>query len=452
MSTAPATLHDMGDTANNALPLPGSWPDGATGTDNEFLVRTGSVMELGAGLHHLAVMADHYVADHDRLPATDIADSSASAQAVDPDVRDRLARQLSEFIDRYKQRIQDELDQIDPDSLTAHVTDPIEWIGLQLAGPIRDSMEDARAALAEVPTDDMALATYLLQYGQALDRRPLLPTMRRALLITAVANAETMLIGVLRRIRYDGGGADRWGSIWNSPELDKAVRRLTRGSIEDWVPQVFADLGVDLPAASCDWDAVREVWARRHVLVHHAGIADQRYVERVAGAVEGTILEVDSEYLRTAIDLLSGFLLGIILTAWATLLDRSTFVVQLAYMYAAIAESERRWPLAENLHMVAARIESDREHAAASQVNGWLARTHWRGSDSVHDDAAHWVTDGLPRRFRLARTILLGELDAAIAMLPELLGSREITTDDLREWPLFVPLRIIPAFQRLLTS
>jgi hypothetical protein len=447
-----ATIHVMSDPTTDAGPPFGSWPGGITGMDSEWILRAGSVMELGTGLHHLAVMADRYVADHDKLPAADIADTSFSARAVAPDLRERLTRKLGEFTDTYKDRIQAELDQLDADSLPEQVTDPFQWMATQLSGPMRDSPDDARAVLAEMPVDNVALMTYLMQYGQALDRRPLLPKMRRALLITSVASAETMLVGVLRRLQYDRGGAARWGPMWDSPELDKEVRRLTRGSIDDWVPRVLTDLGVDLPAASCDWDAVREIWARRHVLVHNAGLADKKYVDRITGAIEGTMLEADGEYVRNAIDLLCGLLLGVILRTWTALPGRSTFAVQFADVYAVTADSEHRWPLAENLHMLAAQLESDHEHAATNQVNAWLARTHWRGPDSVLADAAQWATDDLPRRFSLARTVLLGQRDAAIAMLPQLLGTGEITTNNLREWPLFASLRDIPAFERLVTD
>ncbi len=84
-------------------------------------------------------------------------------------------------------------------------------------------------------------------------------------------------------------------------------------------------------------DSVREIWARRHVLVHNRGLADSKHVARIAGAVEDTILDVDAKYLRNAIDLLCGFGLGVILTAWAALPDRDAFAVQFATIYAATA-------------------------------------------------------------------------------------------------------------------
>lgn len=445
------TLKVMGEPTYGAIPLFGSWQGGFTGTDSEFLVRSGSIMELGTGLHHLAVMAGRYVAEHDKLSAAAVADSSLAAAGVAPEIRARLVRQLDEFTARYKRRIEDELDQLDPDSLAAKMADPLEWLTAQLSGPVREGFKEAPAALAGLPLDNVALTIYLMQYGQALDRRPLLPTMRRALLITAVASAETALSGVLRRLQYDRGGTARWGTMFGSPELDKEIRRLTRGSIEDWTGRVLTEFGLDLPAASCDWDAVREVWARRNVLVHNAGLADKMYVDRMAGVVEGTILEVDDEYLRTAIDLLCGFLLGIIFSAWVALPARSVYVTQLAHVYATIAQSEHRWPLAENLHMLAAQVDLDPEDAATSQVNAWLAHTQWRGPGSVLADVEQWATDELSRRFTLARAVLLGQRDAAISMLPELLEQGEISTDHLRDWPLFASLRDMPAFQRLLT-
>jgi hypothetical protein len=442
----------MGTPVNEADPPFGPWHEGFTATDSEFLLRASSILELGTGLHHLALMADRYVADHDSLTAAEVAGSSASASAVAPGVRSHLADQLDDVTRVYKQRIQDQLDQLDPDSTAAQITDPFEWVITQMREPLHASLNDAGTALAGLAVQDAALGSYLMLHSQALDRKPLLPTMQRALLITAVASAETMLMGVLRRLQYGQGGATRWGPLWNTPDLDKQIRRLTRGSIEDWKPRVLSDLGLNLAPASCDWDAVREVWARRNVLVHNAGLADTKYVERIPSVAVGTPLEIDSEYLRNAIDLLCGFLLGVIFMAWVVLPGRRSFVLQLFTMYATSAAAELRWPLAENLHALIAREESDKDHAAASQVNAWLARAHWRGPDSVLEAVEQWRTDDLPRRFAVARTILLREYDVAIAMLPEILESGEITKDHLLTWPLFESLRAMPNFQRLLAD
>jgi hypothetical protein len=427
------------------------WREGITGTDGEFLLRAGSTLELGTGLHHLAVMADRYVADHDRRSAADVADSSRSARAVATNVRERVAREFGPLADALRQRLADHLDRLDPD---AHplIGDPFEWVAGQMAEPMRASAAGAHGFLSGIAADVDALGPYLLQYSQAAEKEPLLPTMRRAFLITAVASAETMLIGILRRLQYNRGGDKQWGSLVNSPSLDQVMRALTRGSIDAWVPRVRTALDVALPAATCDWESVREIWARRHVLVHNRGIADAKYVARVPGATAGTMLHVDGEYLRTAIDLLCGCLLEVILLAWAARPDRHAFALQYAAMHAAGAETELRWPLAESLHHAAARIDTDTEMAAAHQVNAWLARTRHRGPDSVTDAVRAWPTDELPPRFTLARTVLLNERDTAISMLPGALLRGDVTRNDLRTWPLFDRLRGIAEFDRLATS
>jgi hypothetical protein len=445
------TLHAMSDDSDDLSASFAMWGGGMTGTDGEFILRAGSILELGTGLHHLAVMADRYVADHDQQSATDIAGSSRSAQAVAPEVRERVAREFGPLADALKQRLGDQLDRLDPDALPS-ISDPFEWVAGQMAEPMRASLAGAQGLLSGVPADDDALGPYLLQYSQAVEREPLLPTMRRALLITAVASAETMLIGILRRLQYNCGGDERWGSLVSSPSLDRAMRELTRGSIHDWVPRVRAALDVDLPAATPDWDSVREIWARRHVLVHNRGVTDAKYVARVPRATAGTMLCVDGDYLSTAIDLLCGFLLAIILLAWAARPRRHAFAVQYAAMYAAGAETELRWPLAESLHHAAARIDPDTVMAAAHQVNAWLARTRRAGPDSVIDAVRAWPTDELPPRFRLARTILLDERDTAISMLPGALLRGDVTRSDLRTWPLFDRLRGTAEFDRLALS
>jgi hypothetical protein len=83
-----------------------SWPGDITGTDGELLMRVSSILELGAGLRQLSMMADRYVAEHDRLPAAQIADLSPSAAAVPADMREYAVRQLGVFTDLYRQRIQ----------------------------------------------------------------------------------------------------------------------------------------------------------------------------------------------------------------------------------------------------------------------------------------------------------------------------------------------------------
>ena len=438
----------IGDTG----PPFGSWPEGFAGTDSEFLLRASSILELGTGLHHLTLMADRYVADHDSLTATEIADASECSE-VRRARRASTSRRPTNGVTRvYKQRIQDQLDQLDPDSIAAVITDPFEWVMAQMHGPLRASLDDVGSALAGLPVQDTALGSYLMLYSQAVDRKPLLPTMERALLITAsraprrCSSAYCDAFSTTKAAPVVGGrcGIRQISTSKSVGSLAGASRtgNLAYSVTWDWTWR---------PRRATGTQSAR-VLSPRHVLVHNAGLADTKYVERIPSVAVGTPLEIDGEYLRNAIDLLCGFLLGVIFMAWEVLPGRRSFVLQLFTMYATSAASELRWPLAENLHALIAREESDKDDAAASQVNAWLARTHWRGPDFVIEAVQQWHTDDLARRFAVARTILLREYDPAIAMLPELLACGEITRDHLLTWPLFEPMRDMANFHRLLTD
>ena len=377
-----------------------------TGADSELLLLADSIMDLGIWLQQLAAMAERSVSDTDKMPSVDIG---------------------------------------------AQLVEPFESFASELAESVTDGVGKLSGVMVDLLTEDVALTSYLLQYSQTAKSAPSLSVMRRALLISAVAGAETMLIRVLRPIQHDCEDAALSGPLPETPE-DAVIRRPTRVSIEDWAPRLYCDLGLDLPAAASDWVAVTEVWERTDVLVNSRGLADKKYVERVPGAVLGALLEVDGRYLREAIDLLSGFVLGFAFKTWSVCPGRRNLVIEMATLYAATAESDLRWPLAESLHALLAQLEEDPIQAAANQVSTWLARIHWRGHQSVLDEVDAWLAADLPPRFTLAKMTLLGRLDEAVAMLPSLIDQGEITRDDLRCWPLFELLRGETEFQIFLAA
>ena len=157
---------------------------------------------------------------------------------------------------------------------------------------------------------------------------------------------------------------------------DEAVTKLMKGGIENW-PKNLRDQGfdLDLAGATCDWPAVKEIWARRHVLVHNGSLADEKYLQRVPGATRGATLEVDDSYLRNAIDLLCGFILGAIMGAWDKISPGNRgYVLHLALAYAATAAGEQRWPLAETLNLLAARLMTIRSKPqCTASTAGWRA-------------------------------------------------------------------------------
>jgi hypothetical protein len=428
---------------DDAVLADGPWPDQLDGTDVEFLLREESVVQFGNGLYALAALAERHVAEYDELSATEIAAQSISGRALPPEIRELASQRLAAIMESIGQDWDARIAAAEPVGME-NALDPFGWAAEHFGQRPDRHIEAIKSAFAGLPANASTLG-YLAQYAAASDRTPRLPAMRRALLVTAVSNAEVTISGILNRILHD-----REGGSWQSPERDKAISKIMRGGIEEWEKNFPAKVDIYLPSMSCDWAAVKEIWARRNVLVHRGGIADQKYCQLVSGTAQGTHLEVDGEYLCTAIDLICGFVLGIVYTAWAASPDRRPFIGARATAQAIVAEAEHRWPLAENLYMISALLEESDE-GTRSQVSGWLARVHWRGPDSVIADVTAWDTSSLPPAFTLARLILTGETDDALEMIPQLIKEGEISRDNLDNWPLFDSIRDHQAFQQILT-
>jgi hypothetical protein len=108
--------------------------------------------------------------------------------------------------------------------------------------------------------------------------------------------------------------------------IDDRVDNFLRRSFENWMTW-FANasgLGLTYETLSIDPAVVREVFQRRHIIIHNAGRVSRRYLQNTDHAGEppplGEVLRIDASYVDRAIDELDtvGNLLAV--GAWAKLL------------------------------------------------------------------------------------------------------------------------------------
>jgi hypothetical protein len=151
-----------------------------------------------------------------------------SAQLVPPQLRDALGQRFTSVTGALQQQVQGHLDGLDPSAI-ADVRDPFAWVLAELAPLVSQGLESARDAFADLPVGDYKIFPYMMQLGMATARQPRLPSIRRALLITAVASAESTFRGVLHRLVFD-----RDGGSWDLPAHDLAASKLMEGGIERW--------------------------------------------------------------------------------------------------------------------------------------------------------------------------------------------------------------------------
>lgn len=73
-----------------------------------------------------------------------------------------------------------------------------------------------------------------------------------------------------------------------------------------------------------------------------------------------------------------------------------------------------------------------------------------REKDDVRQEVEQWNVDALTMRYKIAKAALLDDFDKLGALIPKGVRTRDISSADLKQFPLFRALREEPLFLDLL--
>lgn len=233
------------------------------------------------------------------------------------------------------------------------------------------------------------------------------------------------------------------GSIDDAIELaiERRVSDLAFGSLSDW-KKFFADrMNIDLAALLGSWPRIHEVFERRHCIVHSDGHASRRYIREYSDVELGEPLHATNEYVSAALDSLE--LLGVLLhsAVWAKFaLDKQEVVDSLE---ATAFESLKagRWEYSLKLYEYWQNLPLSAAERHMADVNVWIARKNLNGLASIEKEVDAWDISGSDDVYGFAKLCLLEDLDAAFAMLPDLVKREKVEGRELATWPLLSPLR-----------
>lgn len=232
------------------------------------------------------------------------------------------------------------------------------------------------------------------------------------------------------------------------------------GGFDSWT-KWFRDgpLELNLERLSLDWDQTRELFQRRHIIVHNGSRVSRLYIQRTPASqlsdpppALGSTLEVNSDYVMRALDLL--FVLGVELVGMVqlrTLTDEAhkegTAYLQ-EYVYDLLLQ--RRWrpagALAEMAETLGHKYGLDENVILRSTCNKWLCRKRENGLEDILSEVAAWDTSAMAPVFRLVQASLLDRMDEAYAVLPAALQSGDPSERELMEWPILEEIRADPRF------
>jgi len=213
---------------------------------------------------------------------------------------------------------------------------------------------------------------------------------------------------------------------------DQSVSRFLRGSPEDWSRKLRAWSRFDPSELGGCWETVQEAVARRHVLVHNAGVADAKYVDsmrasRFSGASEGDTLSCPLDY--TARVLRDGHVLGVgFALRWARFLGVDSPLTMLPDLIVYIYKLEEAgdWESALVLARLAiggsSSAEEDEAKSDLLRVNWWLCRQHL--GETVDDEARAWSP--VDPEMIAARAALLKDYALLATTISKLRANRKV--------------------------
>lgn len=347
----------------------------------------------------------------------------------------------------------------------------------EVAQTLRDSLTDNATAFSS-----MAKTIVDLYFDQpwgpglytavreTLLRRPRLPVLLNSLLTNLVSTFEIHIAetaGAVYRAEprsLDGSREPEFsladlrdlGSIAEAVDLavERRLDKLTRGSLAEWRKHFRDAVKIDLSDLAIDYDRVQEILHRRNAIVHHDALVSAQYL-KASGRSDvslGDDLSCSVEYVRAAVDelLALGFLLNFECLRKFT--DDDELCANRLHEFESRLVGSGRWRVLWRIAEHGLTIPDDALGRSIFQVNVWLSRKHLHGIDSVSTEVQRWDVSASDSVFVVAKACLLGDLETAFALLPELISSEKISGKNLLEWPIFADVRTDPRFSAFRAS
>lgn len=318
--------------------------------------------------------------------------------------------------------------------------------------------------------EDRHFTNEFVQELDSLASGPLrLTILQNSLLAMAIGAFEVLVAGIATRFYVEHPDAlDSQEKSFSFAELrgfgdiddaadEMIARRITDlmyGGLDSWREWFEKDRKANLADLAMDFDVVQEAFQRRHVVLHNGGLASRQYLRNVgtSSVQVGERLPVDPSYLDTVLDQLDvlGTSLGILAEGtWHPERRDSAAGYLLRRCFELMVEG--RWAASQALAEAGKKLQCQAVVKTSLQCNEWLCRAERFGYDSVRQEVEdNFDASHMSSRFKLVKQIFLGEIDAALASIPEIIETKEITRGELEAWPILRKVREHPDFPELL--
>ncbi len=388
---------------------------------------------------YVPLILEHQKVLDSRSPQ-EIADAGPSSVSMSEDRRTEIRALADQFLalrDRHLAGLELPSHLQVPEA-TALLADPFDWMAKVAAEvDLFEGLErDLAPALSLSTLEQMYLTDYMLAVLPTSHRDLLL----RLLAIAAMAQIQPYvgrLLSVALRTK-----AEVEGDALEAP-VSKKVRQLLMQGPREWRERLVRRVRLRQLDLAVDWRELADAWDLRNLLLHRGGVVDEVYLEDHPGSASvGTHIRLGTLDVDRLFDLAATVRFAFAVAATEHVRPGSG--VQMAgehYLWYWREFQSGRWGAAAGIARVAKAFADTPTDAAGAQCNLWIARERIEGPESIRADVANWDISDLPRKFQLAKVILLHDDAVALKLIAQLHASGEVSEEQVRTAPLFARLR-----------
>ncbi|HZL79153.1 MAG TPA: hypothetical protein VFC17_09880 [Candidatus Limnocylindrales bacterium] len=229
--------------------------------------------------------------------------------------------------------------------------------------------------------------------------------------------------------------------------IEAKVENVLRGSFEDWMSFFKTQPKLSMGYLNSAEAQLTEACQRRNLIVHNGGIVNSIYLSKVLPEIakknkKGDQLLVSPKYLKDRVDLfeLNGSLIAFEMWKKLSPTDekRGQSLINIIFSHL----SAGRWAVSEGLAFF---LMNDKEMSEESiligKLNYWLSVKRQNRWAEIKTAAEDEDMSAKSQRFQLGWLALCEKLDEFFTLLPKVISSKQLSREELRDFPIFEEVR-----------
>lgn len=233
--------------------------------------------------------------------------------------------------------------------------------------------------------------------------------------------------------------------------FQRQIEALMRESYSEWF-KLFESHGISLDPLKEEMSILKEMYARRNILVHNSGAVNSIYLKNVPEAKYplGTILIPDREYIEIAFETIKKIIIVLLIEAAKLVNDDKQAYLKSIFTSLFDLLQQKEYSICKKAYDLIARSKiADSETRIMSQFDSWICIIQTAGLNSVKSEIEKFDVSALDDIYVLAKHILLEQFEEASLMLSFLLEKELLPASIIEEWPLFINYRNSDSYQSL---